>query len=96
MKWLDGDNEITRVWGEGNFLALQFDDWDETADHVYVGLDPSYGSGLVDVINDPDKNGVWKITDKDAQRFIVKVTKGTDQRVKSYNLSGLTLQSDEV
>lgn len=96
MKWLDGDNQIVDYWGPGNFLALAFDDWDETADHVYVGLDPSYGSGLVDVINDPDKNGVFKITDKDAQRFLVKVTKGDKSSTKAYNLSGLVLEDDGV
>ena len=35
----------------------------EDATKLLVGLSPSQGSGLVDAINDPDKNGAWKITD---------------------------------
>ena len=47
---------------EGHFLALDLSDNDFTGlTSVMVGLDPSAGSGLVEIINDPDKNGVFRI-----------------------------------
>lgn len=82
---------IAEHWGEGYFVALQFLNIDSRATSIKVGLDPSEGSGLVEIINDPDKNGVFKITDKDAQVFKVVTTDGTHTDTKTYSLSGLTL-----
>ena len=56
------------TYGAGNFIALKFTDIDETATSVKVGLDPSVSTGLVEIIDDPDKNGAFKITDKDTQK----------------------------
>ena len=77
--------------GDGHFLALKFStaDWADF-DKVEVGLDPSQGSGLVDIIPDPDKNGVFKITST-SQKFIVKTTIGEDVVTKEYSLAGLVL-----
>lgn len=58
-----------------------------------VGLDPSQGTGLVEIISDPDKNGVFKISDKDTQVFKVVVTDGTNTTTKTYDLTGLTLET---
>lgn len=73
LKYLD-DGPIVAGWGAGNFIALKFSNIDKDAKSVKVGLDPSEGSGLVEIINDPDKNGVFKITDKSAQVFKVVST----------------------
>lgn len=77
--------------GDGHFLALKFStaDWDDF-DKVEVGLDPSQGSGLVDVLPDPDKNGVFKITST-SQKFVVKTTAGEDVVTKEYSLEDLVL-----
>lgn len=76
--------------GDGYFLALKFesDDW-SAYDSVKVGLVPSQGTGLVELINDPDKNGVFKITST-SQKF--KVVSGDKQN--TYDLSGLVLKSE--
>ena len=95
MKWLD-EGAIVDTWGEGNFVVLKFSDIDESATSVKVGLDPSMGSGLVELIDDPDKNGVFKVTDKNAQLFKVIISDGTKSTTKTYTLSGLTLQNDGV
>ena len=95
LKWLD-EGAIVDQWGEGNFIALKFSDIDDNATSVKVGLDPSMGSGLVEIINDPDKNGVFKVTDKNAQLFKVVISDGTKSTTKTYTLSGLTLQNDGV
>lgn len=91
LKYLDS-GEIADYWGAGNFLALKFTDIPATATSVKVGLDPSQSSGLVEILTDPDKNGVFKITDKDTQVFKVVVTDGTNTVTKTYDLSGLGLE----
>ena len=80
--------------GDGNFLALKFSaaDWSKFTS-VKVGLDPSAGTGLVEIINDPDKNGVFKIADVD-QVFKVVATDGIDTTTTVYDLSGLTLETE--
>lgn len=90
LKYLD-NGPIVDTWGAGNFIALKFADIPEDATSVKVGLNPSASSGLVEIIDDPDKNGVFKITDKDAQKFRVVITDGTYTTTKDYDLTGLTL-----
>lgn len=93
LKYLDS-GEIADYWGAGNFLALKFDDVDENATSVKVGLDPSEGTGLVELLGDPDMNGVFKITDKDEQKFVVEITDGEHIRRQEYDLSGLTVDEE--
>lgn len=88
-----GSGELVDRWGAGNFIALQFADIDAEATSVKVGLNPSQGSGLVEIIDDPDKNGAFKVTDKDNQVFRVVITNGTDTVTKDYDLSGLVVET---
>lgn len=92
LKYLSGSNAITDVWGEGNFLCLKFPDADITNSTVRVGLDPSQSSGLVEL--DADKNGIFKITDKQRQKFCVEVTMDGENVVQHYDLSGLTCETE--
>lgn len=92
LKYLGTDNAITQMWGEGNFLCLKFPDADITNSTVKVGLEPSQGSGLVEL--DADKNGVFKITDKLRQKFVVQVTKGGETVTQRYDLRGLTCETE--
>lgn len=91
LKYMDEDNSITRAWGEGYFIALKFlaNDWDEYTS-VRVGLDPSASSGLVEIIDDPDKNGVFKITNKDGQKFVIEATNGTETKRQEFSLSAIS------
>lgn len=91
LKYLD-EGDLVTTWGAGNFLALKFDNFDPKATSIKVGLEPSQSSGLVEIINDPDKNGAFKITDKDAQKFKVVVTDGTETLVQTYDLSQLVCE----
>ena len=79
--------------GSGNYLALQFSDIPEEADSVKVGLNPSQGSGLVEILTDPDKNGVFKITDKDTQVFVVKTSVNGQEYVQTFDLSSLVCEA---
>lgn len=94
LKFLSGSNAITDMWGEGNFLCLQFtaDDWEDFSS-VKVGLNPSQGSGLVDILADPDKNGVFKITNKNTQKFVIEATSNGEVFTFNYDLSGLVCQT---
>ena len=92
LKYLSEGALVTR-WGAGNFIGLKFNaDWSEYSS-VKVGLDPSYGDGLVEIIDDPDKNGAFKVTET-TQKFVVQTTTvgGTTTTTK-YDLSGLTLNA---
>ena len=92
LKYLD-TGDIAEYWGDGNFIALKFTNIDPNATSVKVGLDPSYGNGLVEVIDDPDRNGVFKITDKDTQVFKVVTTTSSGTQTDTYILSGLTCEA---
>lgn len=91
LKYLSS-GAIAQDWGPGNFLCLKFPDADITTGVVKAGLNPSYGSGLVTL--DADKNGVFKVTDKDAQKFVVLQQKDGATSVVQYDLSGLTCETE--
>lgn len=85
--------------GDGYFLAMDFnaDDWSEY-DDVKVGLNPSEGTGLVSIIDDPDKNGVFKLTTvvdgKLTQKFVIQYTPKNGSAINvEYDLSGIKLSS---
>ena len=74
----------------GNYIALQ---WSAPAPGVsscLVGLDPSYGSGLVESITDPDHNGVFKIHDT-SQTFKIVQSDGVHTHTQTFSLAGLIL-----
>lgn len=91
LKYL-AEGDLVDTWGAGNFLALKFSGFDNDAEKVLVGLEPSVSSGLVDILPDPDKNGAFKITDKDHQKFVVKSIDGERTTTQYFDLSGLTVQ----
>lgn len=78
-------------WGAGYFLVLNWTDVDENATSLKVGLDPSAGSGLVEAIGDTDHNGVFKISNKFAQKFVIITSDGKTSTEQRFDLSGLTL-----
>lgn len=91
-KYLEGSNPITSYWGEGNFLAFKVSNIPAAATSVKVGLVPSAGTGMVEIIDDPDKNGIFKIADL-SQKFAIVTTDGVNTRTKYYDLSGVTLEA---
>ena len=60
---------------------------------VKVGLDPSEGTGLVEILNDPDKNGVFKITNKATQNFKIVATDGIHTEIVTLDLAGLNCET---
>lgn len=91
LKYLSSGQLVTD-WGAGNFIALKFSGSAVNgAKHIYVGVDPSAGSGLQDIVPDPDKAAVCKVTNKNAQKFRVIIDYGSYTKTKDYDLSGLTV-----
>ena len=79
--------------GDGYFLALKFDNFSSglTYNNVKVGLNPSMGTGLVGLDN--DKNAVFKIADKNAQKVeTVQTDAYGHKNIQYFDLSGLTLE----
>ena len=81
--------QLVTDWGEGYFLSLAFTKNNAKITDIKVGLDPSAGSGLVSL--DADMLGVFKISNKNAQKFVVISTDGEVSFKQTYDLSGLTL-----
>lgn len=83
--------------GPGNFLVLKLtaSDW-SAFDSVKCGLNPSQGTGLVEIKTDPTHNIVMKINDKERQVFEILATKDGKQVSTTYSLAGLVLESDEA
>ena len=81
--------------GPGYYLALKFtsSNWSQY-DSVKVGLDPSAQSGIIEILNDPDKNGVFKVKQNLSQKFVVEYRKGDAVERDVYDLSGLTLSEE--
>ena len=97
LKYYDDETSpIGSVWGAGNFLVAKFTDIPADATSVRVGLEPSYGTGLQELINDPDKNALMKVTDKDAQVLKIVTSNATTSTTKTYKLTGLVCETDEA
>ena len=78
----------------GNFLALKFSDIDENITSVKVGIEP--GTPAVEVINDPDMNGVFRILNPATNKFVVTISDGSHTKRQVFDLSGLTLEDEEA
>lgn len=89
LKYLSS-GALATDWGAGNFMALKFTNSDTKVTSIRVGLKPSQGSGLVEL--DSDMDGVFKVTDKESQVFVVEATDGKYVHTDTYDLSGLTVQ----
>lgn len=95
LHYLDSGSLVT-TFGEGNFLALKFSDISENAVSCKVGLDPSMSTGLVEIIDDPDKNGGFLISDPTEQVFkVVSKTEDGKTLTQTFNLSELVLEQAE-
>lgn len=106
LKFIEGGMaESGPLSGDGYFLALKIDINEHYPSSEYemikvtVGLNPSEGTGSVEIQDDPDKVVVAKITDKDTQNFRVRYyykkigEEGQAFINYNYTLSDLVLES---
>lgn len=97
-KYLE-DGQLVDAHGAGNFIAVEVYDIPATATSVKLGMFPTFkngefhwdDSGLQEIIDDPDKGGVYKITDKSIQKIKILVTDGTKVHSQLFGLKGVTL-----
>ena len=82
---------LVNTYGEGYFMALKFTNVDPNATSVKVGMQPSAGTGLVELLGDPDMDGGFKVTDKNSQKFVVMSTVGGFTSRQVYDLTELEL-----
>ena len=92
LKFIEGGlSPAGPLSGDGYFMALKWDAPDAAATSLLVGLQPSEGTGLVEAINDPDHNGVFKIADKN-QKLILWQKNATKTTKQVFDLTGLTFE----
>lgn len=92
LKFIEGGLAPGVLSGDGYFLALKWSDPAQTVTSLKVGLQPS-ASGMepVECIDDTDRNGVFKISDKN-QKFLV-IQSNADHKTKQvFDLTGLTFE----
>lgn len=96
LKYYDDEGAtIVHDWGAGNFLCLKFNASDWTAyTSVKVGLVNSAGTGLVEIITDPDKSAMLKIANKNTQMVEIVATDGTYTRTQTYSLRNLVCETE--
>lgn len=91
LKYLE-EGSLVDTYGPGYFIALNLADNDFSGlTSVKVGMDPSVSTGLVEIINDPDKNGAFKVTSK-TQKFKIVQSDGTHTESNTYDLGRLILE----
>ncbi len=87
-----GDPELQ----SGHFLVLHWSDPDETATSLKVGVVPSsIGAEPVECLSDTDRNGVFRITDKNTQKIHIITSDGENELTQIFDLRDLTLEAPE-
>lgn len=95
LKYIENFAESGPLAGSGNYLALKWANLDAATTSLKVGLTPSMGSGLVECFDDSDRNGVFKITDKNNQKFtVIQADAAGHRNIQYYDLSGLVLETE--
>lgn len=102
LEYLD-DGQLVDAHGEGNFLAVECVEYPADVTSVKLGMYPTYrdgqfiydDSGLQEIINDPDKGGAYKITDKNIQAIKLVVSDGKRVHKQIFDLSGLNCKPAE-
>ena len=94
MKFIEGGIAPGTLSGDGYFLGLKFSNFASglTYENVQVGIVPS-STGMPLQTLDIDKNAVFKVTNKDAQKIkIVQSDAQGHKNIQLLDLSGLTLE----
>lgn len=96
LKFIEGGlSPAGPLSGDGYFLALKWSDPEEGVTSLKVGLQPSEGTGLVECIDDTDRNGVFKIASKE-QKVIILQSNETKSTKQVFDITGLTFEDDGV
>lgn len=97
-KYLD-DGQLVDAHGAGNFIGVEVHDIPNDVTSIKLGMYPTYrdgefhwdDSGLQEIIDDPDKGGVYKITNKSIQKIKILTSDGTRVHSQLYSLKNVTV-----
>lgn len=82
---------------KGNFIALKWSDPAEGVTSLKVGIVPSsIGADLVECIDDTDRNGVFRVTNKNTQKIKIVQSDGEHEKTQIISLKDLTLNDSGV
>ena len=96
LKYFDTPGEIVDYWGPGYFFAFKISNEDSNSTKTLVGLEPSEGSGLVDIHGDLEMNGIAKIANPNGQKFkTIQSDAAGHRNVQYWDLSDLVLEPKE-
>lgn len=97
LKFIDGGlSPAGPLSGDGYFLALKWTDPDTSkVTSLKVGLEPG-NMPLQECIEDTDRDGVFKITNKNVQKFVLVQSGNGRINKQTLDLSQLTLEDDGV
>lgn len=76
---------------EGNFIALHWSDPQSIVTSLKVGI--KNGTPMVECLNDPDRNGVFRILSSN-NVFVIEQSDGTNTLTTEYPLSGIVLDAN--
>lgn len=97
LKFIEGGlSPAGPLAGDGYFIALKWTSPAAGVTSLKVGLQPSAsGMDLIECIDDPDRNGVFKISS--TTQKLVLVQSNTGHKTKQvFDLSGLVLEDPAV
>ena len=95
LKYLDSGSPAA-TYGAGYFLALKWSDLDTHTTSLKVGIIPSQGTGMVECFSDLDRNGYFKVTDKNLQKIKIRQADANGNvTIQTFDISGLTLEAPQ-
>ena len=84
------------TYGAGYFIALKWSNLDRDTTSLKVGIIPSEGTGMVECFSDLDRNGYFKVTNKNLQKIKIRQADGAGNvTIQTFDISGLTLEAPQ-
>lgn len=80
------------TYGAGYFIALKWSNLDSDTRSLKVGIMPSEGTGMIECYSDLDRNGYFKVTNKNLQQLVFRQADTSGNvTIQRFDISGLTL-----
>lgn len=77
---------------EGHYIALHWSDPEQNVTSLKVGIVPSsIGIEPVECLSDTDRNGVFRVTNKNNQVIRIIQSDGTHEHIQNISLKGVKL-----
>ena len=95
LKYLDSGSPAA-TYGAGYFIALKWSNLDADTTSLKVGIIPSEGTGMVECFSDLDRNGYFKVTNKNLQKIKIRQADNSGNvTIQTFDISGLTLEAPQ-